>query len=199
MKPDAVRKVVSAKCKVVRSVADRLRQIRKERDRLAESINEIESDLTCADLACERILAFEQSAEVMLTGKLEQPDIGIDPQGLPGELRSFDMPFFSVPQIPVVSGIYFLCLNSVVVYVGQSVNVVSRVMDHNRTRNANGEAPGFTTAFYIPVPTTLLNSTEAWFIAKLKPRLNGTSPTPPTKLPDLPVFQLYNVQQIADG
>ena len=67
-------------------------------------------------------------------------------------------------------GIYFLCHADEVVYVGQSVNPLSRIESHRSDKNKK-----FDRIFFIPVPQFLLNSVEREFIAHLRPRLNGDS------------------------
>ena len=62
-------------------------------------------------------------------------------------------------------GVYFLCHEGVVVYVGQSVAVLSRVPQHCGVKT-------FSSAFYVPVPERDLNFVEMSFIKRLKPKYN---------------------------
>ena len=67
-------------------------------------------------------------------------------------------------------GIYFLCEENEVVYVGQSVLPANRVQAHMADKK-------FDRSFLLPVPREYLDKVEAAFIRALKPRLNGRSPT----------------------
>jgi excisionase family DNA binding protein len=82
-------------------------------------------------------------------------------RGIDG-LQAFGMP-------PQASGIYFLCDGEEVVYVGQSVDVYSRVLQHRRSKQ-------FDRVFWWPVPASELDKIEGAFIRTLKPRLNGPGP-----------------------
>lgn len=63
-------------------------------------------------------------------------------------------------------GVYFLIKDDVIVYVGQSVNVSSRVAMHAKYRE-------FTHAVYIPAAKDKLDILESLYIHMLKPALNG--------------------------
>jgi len=63
------------------------------------------------------------------------------------------------------SGVYFLCLNNEIVYIGQSVNVSSRIAQHF-------EAKEFDSVFYIPVPPCDLDRFETALIKYYQPILN---------------------------
>lgn len=69
------------------------------------------------------------------------------------------------------SGIYFLCSGPDVVYVGQSVRVVSRVAEHISTR---GDQFDHDRVYFLPCPTHALDEVERRFIRMLMPRLNRT-------------------------
>jgi hypothetical protein len=61
-------------------------------------------------------------------------------------------------------GVYFLCDNDQVVYVGQSIDVGSRTRQHTDKE--------FSRAFCLPCPMEDLNRVEAAFIALLRPKYN---------------------------
>ncbi len=61
-------------------------------------------------------------------------------------------------------GVYFLCHNDEVVYVGQSIDVGSRIRQHTDKE--------FTRAFCLPCPEDHLNRVEAAFIALFRPKYN---------------------------
>lgn len=67
-----------------------------------------------------------------------------------------------------ISGIYFLCRREAVIYVGQSVNVSSRIATH-----ANEGTKDFDRCFFLPVPRSQLDYVEAIFIEALEPPCNG--------------------------
>lgn len=67
-------------------------------------------------------------------------------------------------EVPEISGIYFLVLGGEVVYVGQSCNVATRILNHkNKT---------YDRALVLPCPRSKLNEIEAAFIGFFKPALN---------------------------
>lgn len=88
---------------------------------------------------------------------------------IPFELLSvanlFELP---MEAIRTPSGIYFLCKNCKIQYIGQSVHIASRVSTHD----AEGKKD-FDSIFFIPIPTTELNEVEFALIKKYKPPLNG--------------------------
>jgi hypothetical protein len=65
-------------------------------------------------------------------------------------------------------GVYFLCKEKQVVYVGQSVNPIARINTHWTDKKE------FDAVFFLPVPISELNRTEAKFIHALKPPLNAS-------------------------
>lgn len=66
--------------------------------------------------------------------------------------------------------VYFLCAGKEIIYVGQSVNLATRIGAHY------GEKAGlFDRVFFLPVPKERLNDVELAFITALSPRLNRTS------------------------
>jgi hypothetical protein len=77
------------------------------------------------------------------------------------------------PMPPKWWGIYFLCEGSKLVYVGQSVDIFTRVCTHKTTKK-------FDAVFWLPVPPTELDRMEGAFIRLLKPCLNGN----PGPVPD---------------
>jgi hypothetical protein len=74
------------------------------------------------------------------------------------------------------SGIYFLVSDGEVIYVGQSVNVSSRVNEHARTKD-------FEAAFFLPWPGDDLDRVESALIRALKPSLNGQHPSGHARTP----------------
>ena len=64
------------------------------------------------------------------------------------------------------TGIYFLCRDGAVLYVGQSVNAAARITEHYRRYE-------FDTVFFLPWPGDDLNRIEAALIRATRPPLNG--------------------------
>lgn len=63
------------------------------------------------------------------------------------------------------SGLYFLYLEGVLQYVGQSVNVPSRVRDHYTSKY-------FDAAYFLPLPAAELDANERYWVGVLRPVLN---------------------------
>jgi predicted GIY-YIG superfamily endonuclease len=63
------------------------------------------------------------------------------------------------------SGIYFLCQDKKVVYIGQSKDVATRVAAHTSSKE-------FDSVTAMLVPEELLDETEQYWIKRIKPNLN---------------------------
>lgn len=72
------------------------------------------------------------------------------------------------PDIVDISGVYFLCKNGEIVYVGQSISIFTRISAH-RSNNLID----FDSVFFIPVPQQHLNDVEGTLIRHFKPKHNG--------------------------
>lgn len=95
---------------------------------------------------------------------------------LPG-LRQIDARLFC--------GIYFLCKQGKVVYIGQSVNIHSRVGQHCEDKE-------FDAVFLFQCPQAHLNELERTFIRELQPPLNRTGRLPTSR-------DVRNLKQRAKG
>ena len=73
-----------------------------------------------------------------------------------------------IPPHDYQPGVYFLCENDEVVYVGQSVAPSARVAAHRFQGKKS-----FDRAYLLPVPQSELNDVEARMIKLLEPKLNG--------------------------
>lgn len=73
----------------------------------------------------------------------------------------------SCNALPMITGIYFLIDANKVVYVGQSVNIFSRVSQHFNDKKQ------FTSFAYIVCEKNILDKMESLYIHLLKPKLNG--------------------------
>lgn len=85
------------------------------------------------------------------------------------------------------SGIYFLCEDNELLYIGQSVNVLSRISTHHH-------AGKFNRVIFMAWPPDDLNSVEGALIRALKPPLNGKSDkclmAPKSEKSDAEIMQL---------
>ena len=66
----------------------------------------------------------------------------------------------------ICAGVYFLCHGNEVVYIGQSVNAASRIVQDNGHKE-------FDRVFFLPVAPPDLDRVEGTFIHLLRPKLNG--------------------------
>jgi len=78
------------------------------------------------------------------------------------QILEFEVPMSWPPCI------YFLLDGLEVIYVGQSINLLSRIVGHRRDKKE------FDRILYLPVAQADLNKIEQSWIRKLKPRLNKT-------------------------
>jgi hypothetical protein len=70
-------------------------------------------------------------------------------------------------------GVYFLIKEGSIVYVGQTTNIVSRLLSHSKHFGPEG----FDRIAFIPIDDRrLLSSVEEFYIAKFTPTLNRTKP-----------------------
>lgn len=66
------------------------------------------------------------------------------------------------------SGIYFLCQDEEIVYIGQAKNVGHRISDHK----GSGARKPHNRVFFLKVHPDNLNSVERFFIERYRPILN---------------------------
>lgn len=83
---------------------------------------------------------------------------------VPKELSGMTDVLYLVEMRPYMIGVYFLCKDKEVVYVGSSTNVYSRVPAHTDKE--------YDRAYYIIVPELHLTAIESAFIALLNPKYN---------------------------
>lgn len=119
----------------------------------------------CADNLLQRCEGrnLPEPVTIAIEGERHFPRLGLPPQleQLPN-LRKL------TPSL-VGSGIYFLCQNDKLQYIGQSVNILQRVSTHHVPAHA------FNAVYYIPWPKDDLDRIEAALIRNLEPPLNGRS------------------------
>jgi hypothetical protein len=73
-----------------------------------------------------------------------------------------------IPKHSYQTGVYFLCKEDEVVYVGQSINPATRISTHNQDVQKN-----FDRVYLMPVPESELNDVEGSFIHHLQPSQQG--------------------------
>lgn len=91
-----------------------------------------------------------------------------------------------------LSGVYFLISEDEVVYVGQSVNVYSRIYEHSKLKKFEKYA-------YIQCPEPMLDKLESLYIHLLQPKLNGnlTGSNSHVKSAPFRLDQLIELKEIA--
>lgn len=88
-------------------------------------------------------------------------------------------------------GVYFLCRERKVVYVGQSQNVYDRIKSHEGNKKKD-----FDRAYALPVPNRYLRLIEGAFIRLLQPLYNDkNTPAPDPSFPDEKILQSYGISQ----
>jgi hypothetical protein len=110
---------------------------------------------------------FPGTLQVRVMGVPRAEDV-IPRERLPPALQAMGREFYPVQY--EFSGVYFLIREDRVVYVGQSVNVTSRVGSH-----VSEGQKRFERAIYLPVPLSDLDGVERAFIRALRPEYNGTA------------------------
>lgn len=111
-----------------------------------------------------RGMPMPTTAKVWIGTGVTAPSTPLCLRGLDG-LQSSMLP-------PRVSGVYFLCQGDDVLYIGQSVDIHARVLEHRATKQ-------FDRMFFWPTPASELDRVEGALIRILKPVLNG-NPGPAT-------------------
>jgi hypothetical protein len=87
---------------------------------------------------------------------------------IPAELRSVGK-VFDVSRNLLPTGVYFLYLNDVLQYIGQSVEPATRLSQHRHAGKV------FDRAFILPVPAFMLDEVEGSLIRHFRPPLNGNT------------------------
>ncbi len=72
-----------------------------------------------------------------------------------------------LPMVFIQPAIYFLCCRGEVVYVGKSIGLAGRIMQHQPHKE-------FDRVFFVQAKERHLDYLERYFITLLKPRLNAT-------------------------
>lgn len=129
---------------------ERINAIREE---AAKKVYGLEKQIEELEIRLSNLQTMEalNTASCTLTGKALLPEEDIVRASLPWQQAS---------------GVYFLIANNEVVYVGQSVNVYSRISEH-----VSGKC--FDRYAYVPCAVELLDKLESLYIHCLRPRLNG--------------------------
>ena len=151
MKTPEERKAIAAKAHATRRKNKEAIEKRKAEERsglLAIRQEVAELELQRGELQTQQILGAEAAR---LTGKTL--------------LREKEIVAGSMP-VDKVCGVYFLIQSQRVVYVGQSVNVFSRILNHQAGKDFDSFA-------YIPCSPDILDRLESLYIHTLRPPLNG--------------------------
>lgn len=102
--------------------------------------------------------------------------------GLPPSLQSLAGKLRLHHDMDGFSGVYFLCCQDEVVYIGQSTNIPARIGQHRGDKT-------FDRAYWMPVPAHRLDEVEGAMIRHYRPRLNisasGTPRAPAARNLDL--------------
>lgn len=129
------------------------------RMRVAEMINQIEALSAKHAVLCEDINRMELLHTVSkLAGSFA-------PQAR--RLATREEILAAAGPAPIPCGVYFLVKGAEVVYVGQSTNIVNRIMHHEHL---------FDEVAWVSVPPDHLDITESLYIHALMPRLNKVVP-----------------------
>lgn len=120
-------------------IEQEIESLKKERERLRVEVEGIKHQLRLQPLSTELTGATLLTKEEIACGKMD---------------------------LPCESGVYFLLLGDEIVYVGQSVNIYTRVTQHLATKNFDGFA-------YIPCAKDSLDVLESLYIHVLRPKHNG--------------------------
>ena len=113
------------------------------------------------DVLFDKVKALEKRlAELSKYEELSALSAALNDRALlpPEEIVKGAIPF------TLASGVYFLVENEEIVYVGQSVNVYSRISQH---------VIKFDKFAFVPCPVNLLDRLESFYIHVLRPRSNG--------------------------
>jgi hypothetical protein len=100
-----------------------------------------------------------------------------------------------IPKHSYQTGVYFLCKEDEVVYVGQSINPATRISTHNQDAQKD-----FDRVYLMPVPESELNDVEGSFIHHLQPSQQGgvkigrKAIGPKPSIPIKEVFVKYKIQ-----
>lgn len=86
-------------------------------------------------------------------------------------------------ELPIYSGVYFLIKNNKIIYVGQSVNIFRRIMDHLPTKR-------FDKFSYIRCKKENLDIIESLYIHHIKPPQNADKPGEHGKYSPLRIDQI---------
>lgn len=116
---------------------------------------------------CKNLLSYCEGKELPINFKVfVKKDINIidrppDAIRLNKDLIQVDIHYYP-------PGVYFLCNGDEVVYVGQSINIFGRLVEHRQNKN-------FDRIYILPIPEHELNAVEGALIRILKPKYNRSN------------------------
>ena len=131
-------------------------------------------DWISANLA-RRIKGLQLPDEIRITYTGTKPD---DPLNVPLEIRDIDGLCDITSYVDVGPGVYFLCRDEKVVYIGQSVTPVCRASSHKREISDGSYAnkKNFNKVFFLPWPESDLDSIEGALIRAIDTEYNRHGP-----------------------
>jgi hypothetical protein len=118
-----------------------------------------------------RIEGLQLPDEVRITYTGPKPD---DLYKVPFEIRNIEGLCDITKHIDLGPGVYFLCRDEKVVYIGQSVTPAARAASHRRPSYDGNK--DFNKVFFLPWPESDLDSIEGALIRAVDPEYNGNSP-----------------------
>jgi hypothetical protein len=133
------------------SIFEEVSQIKADRDKIALEIQKLKAE---ARSVSGKVAEAKQTARDILGRFFEEYILGPDDLLKSGQ----------------VCGVYFLRSKGQIVYVGQSVNILSRVGQHQVDKEFDGVS-------FVRCKKESLNDVEGFFISLLQPKLNGRGPT----------------------
>jgi hypothetical protein len=146
-------------------------KINAARDEVAIYANNVREQIACLETKLSQLHIFERmnAVSAVLTNKYLLDSNDIVKVALPWKRAC---------------GVYFLILDGVVVYVGQSANIYSRICQHTDKH--------FDKYAYVPCEVELLDKLESLYIHLLKPKLNGNN-NPNEKAAPINLRKLLNM------
>ena len=120
-----------------------------------------------------RIKGSRLPDEIRITYTGTKPD---DLLKVPLEIRDIDGLCDITKHIDLGPGVYFLCRDEKVVYIGQSVMPVARVASHKRSDGSYANKKNFNKVFFLPWPESDLDSIEGALIRAIDTEYNRHGP-----------------------
>ncbi len=108
-----------------------------------------------------KLFSHNRYSDKRLRVSIEAPE----PDSIPTCLHGIEG-LKEIPYYDYTPGIYFLTVGDEIVYIGKSVNPMSRILTHREDKE-------FERAYLLPIPVKDHNGFEGAMIRLIQPRLNG--------------------------